>query len=215
MRLEAVGQFDDAEVHYKAMLELDNTNSICRKRLVAIKKATGDFAAAKKELCEHVKSFQADFEAWHELGDLYIQDGEYSKALFCIEELILSNAYNHLYYEKCAEIKYSQALAVSSSAAITNPIEHMEMARKYFAHAVKLGGENGNGVRALVGMIMCSHFLAVNPKCSSKQKKDNVKFAVWAYETLTNKYKRVAHVSAPPSSYAGLAVLVESLNISL
>ena len=208
LRLEAVGQYEDAEIQYKRMLEIDSTNSICRKRLVAIKKAQGDFAGAKKELCEHVKSFQADFEAWHELGDLYAQDGEYNKAVFCIEELILSNAYNHLYYEKTAQIRYSQALASST------PVENMEIARKYFAHAVKLSGDNSFNVRALIGMIMCSHYLATNPKCSSRQKKDNVKFAVWAYEMLTKKYKKSA-TQAPPSSFLGLAVLVESLNINL
>jgi len=208
MRFEAVGQFEEAEIQYRQMLEHDSTNSICRKRLVAIKKAQGDFVGARRELCEHVKSFHADFEAWHELSDLYVLDGEYNRALFCIEELILSNAYNHLYYEKVGQIRYSQAIASP------NPIDNMEIARKYFAHAVKLSGDGSFNVRALVGMIMSSHHLATKQKCSSRQKKDNVKYAVWAYEMLTKKYKRCS-ATVIPSSYMGLGVLVESLNINL
>ncbi len=194
---------------------MDNSNAICRKRLVAIKRATGDTAGAKKELCEHVLNFQTDFEAWHELADLYLQDGEFGKAVFCLEELILSNAYNHLYYQKYAEAKYSQAMSASSAGSASTGIEHMELSRKYFAQAVKLS--DGKSARALVGMIMASHHLATNSKCTSKQKKDNVKFAVWAYEQLTNKYARLpkGECSAPPSSYLGLASLVESLNINL
>ena len=209
MRLEACGQFDYAEKLYKDMLDSDPSNAICRKRVVAIKKATGDSNGAKKELCEHVQNFQTDFEAWHELADLYIQDGEYNKAVFCLEELILSNSYNHLYYEKYAETKYSQALSSNGT------IEQMELARKYFAQAVKLSDQKS--MRALMGMIMSSHYLATNSKCSSKQKKDNVKFAVWAYETLTVKYSKYREKcpDVPISTYLGLGVLVESLNINI
>lgn len=50
----------------------------------------------------------SDQEAWHELCDLYLQEQDYSKAAFCIEELILHNPHSHLIYQRYAEIKYSQ-----------------------------------------------------------------------------------------------------------
>lgn len=50
----------------------------------------------------------SDQEAWHELCDLYLQEHEYSKAAFCMEELILHNPHSHLIYQRYAEIKYSQ-----------------------------------------------------------------------------------------------------------
>lgn len=52
--------------------------------------------------------FMSDQEAWHELCDLYLQEQEYSKAAFCMEELILHNPHSHLIYQRYAEIKYSQ-----------------------------------------------------------------------------------------------------------
>lgn len=56
----------------------------------------------------HIFRFMSDQEAWHELCDLYLQEQEYSKAAYCMEELILHNPHSHLIYQRYAEIKYSQ-----------------------------------------------------------------------------------------------------------
>lgn len=56
--------------------------------------------------------FMSDQEAWHELCDLYLQEQEYSKAAFCMEELILHNPHSHLIYQRYAEIKYSQVINI-------------------------------------------------------------------------------------------------------
>lgn len=45
-----------------------------------------------------------DFDAWMELCDLYLLFQDYSKAAFCMEELIMSNPHNHLYHQKYAEV---------------------------------------------------------------------------------------------------------------
>lgn len=55
----------------------------------------------------------SDQEAWHELCDLYLQEQEYSKAAYCMEELILHNPHSHLIYQRYAEIKYSQVIDAS------------------------------------------------------------------------------------------------------
>lgn len=50
----------------------------------------------------------SDGEAWQELANLYLKEGDFAKAAYCMEELILSNPHNHLYYTRYAEIKYTQ-----------------------------------------------------------------------------------------------------------
>ena len=55
----------------------------------------------------------SDNEAWLELCDLYLKEGEFSKASFCMEELIMSNPHNHLYITRYAEIKYTQVRTLS------------------------------------------------------------------------------------------------------
>lgn len=82
----------------------------------------------------------SDQEAWHELCDLYLQEQEYSKAAFCMEELILHNPHSHLIFQRYAEIKYSQG-----------GFDNMELAKSYFAQAAKL---NPNNIRALYGLLL-------------------------------------------------------------
>ena len=50
----------------------------------------------------------SDSEAWQELMDLYLKEGDYAKAAFCMEELILTNPHNAIYYTRYAEIRYTQ-----------------------------------------------------------------------------------------------------------
>ena len=50
-------------------------------------------------------SYCSDYEAWMELCDLYIREQDYSKACFCMEELIMSNPHNHLFHQRYAEVR--------------------------------------------------------------------------------------------------------------
>jgi hypothetical protein len=43
-----------------------------------------------------------DFEG---LCDLYLSQLDFSKACYCMEELIMSNPHNHLFYEEFAEVR--------------------------------------------------------------------------------------------------------------
>lgn len=87
-----------------------------------------------------ISRFMSDQEAWHELCDLYLQEQEYAKAAFCMEELILHNPHSHLIFQRYAEIKYSQG-----------GFDNMELAKTYFAQAAKL---NPNNIRALYGLLL-------------------------------------------------------------
>ncbi|CAD1469584.1 unnamed protein product, partial [Heterotrigona itama] len=109
MHLEALELYDEALEVLDSIIKRDETTAAPRKRRVAILKAKGRIPEAIKELTEYLKKFMSDQEAWHELCDLYLQEQEYSKAAFCMEELILHNPHSHLIYQRYAEIKYSQA----------------------------------------------------------------------------------------------------------
>lgn len=88
-----------------------------------------------------------DLEAWQELSELYITELDFSKAAFCVEELILHNPHNHLLHQRYADIKYSQGGA-----------ENLEIARTYYFQALKLNPKN---IRALYGV----YLVKFNTKC--------------------------------------------------
>lgn len=107
MRLEALELYDEALDVLNAIISHDETNAAPRKRKIAIFKAKGKVTEAIKELCEYTKKFMSDQEAWHELCNLYLSEGDYAKAAFCMEELLLHNPHSHLYHQRLAEIRYT------------------------------------------------------------------------------------------------------------
>lgn len=82
----------------------------------------------------------ADTEAWQELSELYVNEQDFSKAAFCVEELILHHPHNHLLHQRYADIRYTQG-----------GFENMELARAYYCQALKL---NPNNLRALYGLYL-------------------------------------------------------------
>uniref|UniRef100_A0A3Q1GH99 ER membrane protein complex subunit 2 n=1 Tax=Acanthochromis polyacanthus TaxID=80966 RepID=A0A3Q1GH99_9TELE len=149
-----------------------------RKRKISILKAQGKSTEAIRELNEYLEQFVGDQEAWHELSELYINEHDYGKAAFCLEELMMTNPHNHLYCEQYAEVKYTQG-----------GLENLELSRKYFAQALRLNNRN---MRALFGLYMSASHIAASPKVSAKVKKDNIKYAAWAATQINRAYK-VSH----------------------
>lgn len=175
-KLELTRRYDDAQNQYKEMIKNDESNSLLYKRRIAILIAARRNTDAIQELCDYLKNFMNDHEAWIQLSELYIIEQDYSKAAFCMEELILSNPHNHLYHERYAEIQYT----------IGNP-DSLELARAYYAQAVKL---KPNGLRALYGVILSSNALALLPKTTPQKKKDYLRSAKWASEQVQEVYRK-------------------------
>lgn len=174
MHLEALEMYDEAMEVLDSIIKKDETNAAPRKRRVALLKAKGRIPEAIRELTEYLKKFMSDQEAWHELCDLYLQEHEYSKAAFCMEELILHNPHSHLIYQRYAEIKYSQG-----------GFDNMELAKVYFCQAAKL---NPNNIRALYGILLTTNSIATSAKCPASKKKDAMKLSEWAAKQIGKQY---------------------------
>jgi len=175
MRAEMMEDYDRALAILDSILEEDEANSQARKRKVAIHVAQGDNGRAISELNRYVREFMNDGEAWMELCDLYVLEQDYAKAAFCCEELILQNPNNHLYYQKFADIKYTQG-----------GFEHMELAKSYYSQAAKLNPDN---MRALYGLLLTATQLLSSPKCTAQKKKDYQKSVNWAAKQVSSKYE--------------------------
>ncbi|XP_050704943.1 ER membrane protein complex subunit 2-like, partial [Eriocheir sinensis] len=176
MRLEAQEKFEEATDVYDSIIRQDETNSTARKRKVAVLRGQGRIIDAIKELTEYLKLFMSDSEAWQELCDLYLKEGDYAKAAFCMEELILSNPHNHLFYTRYAEIKYTQG-----------GLDNMEIARSYFSQAAKL---NPGNVRALYGLFMSCTQVLSSTKLSAQKKKETQQLATWALKEVAERYSK-------------------------
>ncbi|KAF0299076.1 ER membrane protein complex subunit 2 [Amphibalanus amphitrite] len=179
LRLEALERYEDANDVYDAILRKDETNTVVRKRKIAILKSLGKTSEAIRELVEYLKKFMSDTEAWMELSDLYISEQDYAKAAYCMEELLLHNPHHHLYFQKYADIKYTQG-----------GFDNVEVARSYYSRAVKLS--SANNMRALYGLLLCCSQIANSPKAQAQKKKENTKIGQWAAQCISDKYREAS-----------------------
>uniref|UniRef100_A0A8C7CA37 ER membrane protein complex subunit 2 n=1 Tax=Oncorhynchus kisutch TaxID=8019 RepID=A0A8C7CA37_ONCKI len=202
MRLEALEKYEDASKQYDSILQDDPTNTAARKRKISILKAQGKSAEAIRELNEYLEQFVGDQEAWHELSELYINEHDYGKAAFCLEELMMTNPHNHLYCEQYAEVKYTQG-----------GLENLELSRKYFAQALKLNNRN---MRALFGLYMSASHIAACPKVNATVKKANVRYAAWATNQINRAYQLAGRgTKENKCSVKAVEEMLESMQITM
>ncbi|XP_076456472.1 ER membrane protein complex subunit 2-like [Babylonia areolata] len=175
MLLEAEGSYAKAAEIYQDISDKDDANMFAKKRLVAILKAQKKIPEAIDKLNDYLKKFMTDYEAWNELCDLYLALHDYTNASFCLEELIMSNPHNHLYHQKYADLKYTYG-----------GTENMELARSYYAQAVKLCPNN---MRALYGLFLSATNLSMSSGKGAKERSLNSKYAAWAADQISTKYK--------------------------
>ena len=175
MRAEMLEKWDLALDILEQILEEDSSNSQARKRIIAIHLAQGENIKAINALTKYLEDFMNDGEAWMELCELYILEQDYTKASFCCEELILQNPHNHLYYQKFADIKYTQG-----------GLDNVVLAKTYYCQAVKI---NSGNMRALYGLLLTVTQLASSPKSKAEEKVKHNKTIDWATKKLVNNYK--------------------------
>ncbi|XP_038221750.1 ER membrane protein complex subunit 2-like [Zerene cesonia] len=195
MWLEAQEQYDKALQVLDQIIKTDETNAPARKRRVAIMKAQGQMTEAIKELVDYLKKFMSDMEAWQELSELYLQMGEYSRAAFCVEELILHQPHNHLFHQRLADIRYTMG-----------GVENMELAKSYYCQAIKL---NPNNVRALLGLVLVTNNLLGHYKSSGSAKRKEVwKLCQWAQSEVSKKQKEAQGANANALTNMMLAISI-------
>uniref|UniRef100_A0A8C1CZW6 ER membrane protein complex subunit 2 n=1 Tax=Cyprinus carpio carpio TaxID=630221 RepID=A0A8C1CZW6_CYPCA len=196
MRLEALERYEDANKLYDSILQDDPTNTAARKRKISILRAQGKSSEAIRELNEYLEHGLSD-----ELTTTTLSCS-YAKAAFCLEELMMTNPHNHLYCEQYAEVKYTQG-----------GLENLELARKYFAQALKLNNRN---MRALFGLYMSASHIAASPKVSAKVKKDNVKYAAWATSQISRAYQMAGRGKKENKcSVKAVEEMLESMQITM
>ncbi|CAD5216039.1 unnamed protein product [Bursaphelenchus xylophilus] len=172
LRLESLGKYEDATYLYDSLLRLDETNLSLRKRKIAIEVAQGNKIEAIKMLDEYLHSFVNDSEAWAELGELYLQETDLLRAIFCFEEVLLASPNNSALYCRLGELRYTLAGQ-----------DNLEISRNYFEKSVKL---NLNA-RSLYGLILtCNSLLS---KATGQKRREIVLSGQTAIEKLINLYQ--------------------------
>uniref|UniRef100_A0A6G1SGG0 ER membrane protein complex subunit 2 n=1 Tax=Aceria tosichella TaxID=561515 RepID=A0A6G1SGG0_9ACAR len=173
---ERTGDYDEAIRRYNEMIDEDETNAGARKRKIAVLISQRKNVDAIRELCEYLKIFMNDQEAWKELCELYMLEQDYQKAIFCMEELLLSHPLSHIYHTRLAEMYYT-----------LNTHESIDQARSHYSQALKL---NESNVRALHGLHLALKRLLSGNKLTAQQRKEFEKLDSWSITTLNSIYDK-------------------------
>lgn len=173
MRYEALEQYKNAEDLYDKLIEYDPTNNQFRKRKVAIQLAKGDRLEAIRQLNDYLKTFINDTEAWLQLGELFLLEGDYMKAAHCMEEVILAQPHNSVFLRRLADIRYT-----------AGGQDNVELARIYYEQASKL---NPNCIRSLYGLVLACNQLA--SKATGARKREMATAASTAAQKLIKRYE--------------------------
>ncbi|KAI1718368.1 ER membrane protein complex subunit 2 [Ditylenchus destructor] len=194
LRLESLGNFEDASYLYDKLLDADETNTICRKRKITMLIAKGDRVEAIRQLNEYLTTFVNDTEAWLQLGELFLQESDLARAVFCFEELLLTSPNNPSFLCRLAEIRYSQGGQ-----------DNVEIARVYYEKAAKVVPT----ASSLYGMILCSNYLL--PKATSQKKKELISSAQNAADQLIELHDTDSAESATVDRQINLVKELKSL----
>jgi tetratricopeptide (TPR) repeat protein len=135
MVAEAEGNDDRALAIYRSALENDENSPPIRKRVIALQWASGDRTLAIESLVRYLDTYMQDFEGWMELSSMYLAEGLYQQAAFCVEELIVMRPSDHLLH-----IRY---------ADIMRTLGKDELALKYYCSALEISKDQ---TRALYGL---------------------------------------------------------------
>lgn len=130
------------------------------KRRITIAREARDMPRAIQLLNEYLAVYMSDMEAWLELADLYLQQGMFSNAAFCYEELILASPQNFHLYVRYADIRYTMG-----------GVENLEIAKKNYCFALELTPKDTkhSNNRAWFGLALTTHSLALQASQGSKK----------------------------------------------
>lgn len=81
----------------------------------------------------YLRNNQADLETWQYLANIYIENCLYSKAIYCLEELVVTYPQNYYLF-----ILYAELLCTDAKKDNKKMLNQYLLARKYAAHAVVL-----------------------------------------------------------------------------
>ena len=117
-------------------LEEDPTNLPLQKRRVAILKSMGKIPEATSSLVDIVDYSPVDAESWAELSDLYVMQGCWDQAMFCLEEvlLIVPNAWTM--HARLAEVTHLSTVAAEGSAA--QPAKGLAESMRRYCRSIEL-----------------------------------------------------------------------------
>ncbi|GCE96998.1 hypothetical protein ZYGM_000965 [Zygosaccharomyces mellis] len=143
-----INESDSAAVEFiekliKERLEVD-TDSVSylllQKRLISIQSKDHDKDWILRQLLDLSEKFPIDPEIWWFASQNYFELGQFERAAYCLEEVVLLTPFNFVAFARLAEILYYKSLRVDKSGAksrlslqnaLNNALRSVELSESY------------------------------------------------------------------------------------
>ncbi|KAF8336347.1 uncharacterized protein EI90DRAFT_2864016, partial [Cantharellus anzutake] len=149
LRLEALGNYDDALTLYESLIESDPTNVPIWKRKISALRSVGRIQLATEELIKYLDAFYGDHEGWLELADIYASNAQYDPSLASLSHVLLLVPQNPFYVLQAGETAYTA--------------RDVPLALKFFLRVVEMAPTGGPSTRGWYGVKMCTRKLLSHP----------------------------------------------------
>jgi len=161
-------EMEEVMMGYDAILNSDPTVFSIRKRRAAFLKSVGKPVEAMGDLSRLLDASPTDAEAWAELADLYLGQGMYEQAIYCLEEvlLVMPNAWNM--HARLGEVTY---LAAEKMEAGGEQMKGLCESMRRFCRSIELCDDYLRGYYGL--KITTSRLLDVLAQVKKPQKVDS------------------------------------------
>lgn len=198
---------DEEELHrilrgYNAILREEPMNIPINKRRNALIRHLGMNTEALDCLQTFIQSFPSDTESWCELADLYLNQGMFSQAIFCIEEalLIVPNAWN--LHARLGELNY--LASQSGQEAVAANEKYLTEAIRRFSRSIELCQDF---LRGYYGLKLATEKLAAMPTSKGPDALEP-EIVQRLNETATSKLKAIIKEQTAGSSGPRKAELI-------
>jgi tetratricopeptide (TPR) repeat protein len=168
---EIEGKIDHAFTTYKKLISHNQEDRVSVKKFIGLVKPLIDIKKYIELWNEYLKVYQDDFDAWYELSDVYIQNSNYNKAIYCLEEVLLHIPNNYEIYTKIGDIN-----------STGNNSESAQNAIKYYSQSILIKPSP----RAFWGLVYAINIIYKANKALDDKTKNLLKIAK---VNLTNFYK--------------------------
>jgi tetratricopeptide (TPR) repeat protein len=144
--LEAAGEYDRAETHYRGLLADNPANLLAMKRLYCVHRAqVGGSAKAMDALNSYLEQNYNDSSAWHEMANLRQEMGDFLGAAYALEEALMMAP-----SDAAVHVRIGECLATADAKSV----QLLRRARQHMAQALELDPANR---RAQMGLVCTSN----------------------------------------------------------
>lgn len=142
-----INESDQAAVDYiekliKDSLEYDTDTLsylLLQKKLLSIKARAHDREWLLTQLCSLIEKFPIDPELYWRAGELYNEFGQFDRAAYCFEEVLLIMPFNYVAFGQLAETLYYKSIKTEKAAqlrsslqqSLNNALRSVELSENY------------------------------------------------------------------------------------